>query len=430
MVDSHDSRPYTRRVVDDELDELLADLPAIAIDGAKGVGKTATAVQRAASLFALDRPGGTDLLRAAPDRLTSAPAPVVLDEWQKYTPSWDVVRRAVDEDPRPGRFLLTGSASPRSPGTHSGAGRIVSIRMRPLSLAERGVGVPTVSVAALLSGRRPEVAGETEVDLDTYVAEILAGGFPGMRRGSPRARRAALRTYVERIVDREFEDAGHEPRNPALLRRWLRAYAAATSTTASFERIRDAATAGQGDKPPRSTTVPYRDTLKRIWISDPVPAWLPTTNAFSRLAASPKHHLADPALAAALLDADEDLLLSGRDAGPPVPRDGTLLGGLFESLVALDLRVYAQAAEATVGHLRTGDGAHEVDFIVTGRGRRSVAFEVKLAADVQDADVRHLLWLRDRMGGDLVDAVVVTTGRDAYRRRDGVAVVPAALLGP
>lgn len=421
---------YRRRVVDGELDELLADLPAIAIDGPKGVGKTATALQRAASVFALDQPGGTDLLRADPGRLATAAAPVVVDEWQRYTPSWDVVRRAVDEDPRPGRFLLTGSASPTAPGTHSGAGRIVSLRMRPLTLAERGVGEPTVSLAELLTGRRPDIAGETDIGLGTYVEEILAGGFPGMRRGSPRARRAALRAYVDRLVDRDFEEAGHEPRNPALLRRWLRAFAAATSTTASFERIRDAATAGQGDKPARSTTVPYRDTLERIWVSDPVPAWLPTTNAFSRLAASPKHHLADPALAAALLDANEDVLLSGRDAGPPVPRDGTLLGALFESLVALDLRVYAQAAEAAVGHLRTSDGTHEVDFVVTGRGRRTVAVEVKLSADVQDADVRHLLWLRDRMGEDLVDAVVLTTGRHAYRRRDGVAVVPAALLGP
>ena len=131
-----------------------------------------------------------------------------------------------------------------------------------------------------------------------------------------------------------------------------------------------------------------------------------------------------------MLGVGEDALLSGEDAGPPVPRDGTLLGHLFESLVALSVRVYAQAAEAGVGHLRTAGGKQEVDLIVERDDRRVVAVEVKLSGSVGDRDVRHLLWLRDRLGDALLDAVVVTTGPQAYRRPDGVAVVPAALLGP
>ncbi len=116
--------------------------------------------------------------------------------------------------------------------------------------------------------------------------------------------------------------------------------------------------------------------------------------------------------------------------GSRLPRDGTLLGHLFESLVTSSVRVHAQAAEATVHHLRTRSGGREVDLVVQRRDGRVLAIEVKLTASVRDADVRHLLWLRDRLGADLVDAIVVTTGADAYRRRDGVAVVPAALLGP
>lgn len=106
-----------------------------------------------------------------------------------------------------------------------------------------------------------------------------------------------------------------------------------------------------------------------------------------------------------------------------------MVGGLFESLVALDVRVYAQAAEASVSHLRTRNGDHEVDLIVQGPAGRVLALEVKLAPTVGDKDVRHLHWLRERIGGDLLDAAVITTGPYAYRRSDGIAVIPAALLG-
>lgn len=126
-------------------------------------------------------------------------------------------------------------------------------------------------------------------------------------------------------------------RNPAALRRWLTAYAAASSTTASYEAIRDASTSGQGDKPAKQTVAPYRDALERLWIVDPVPAWLPTRNRLRRLASPLEHQLVDPALAARLLGVGA--LLDASEAGPPIPREGTLLGALFESLVTLDVRV-------------------------------------------------------------------------------------------
>jgi predicted AAA+ superfamily ATPase len=125
-----------------------------------------------------------------------------------------------------------------------------------------------------------------------------------------------------------------------------------------------------------------------------------------------------------------DALLEAGTQGPLTPRDGTLLGQLFESLVTLDVRVHAQADEARVGHLRTHGGEHEVDLIVERGDHRVVAIEVKLARTVRDGDLRHLRWLQDQLGDQLLDAVVITTGPDAYRRPDGIGVVPAALLGP
>jgi uncharacterized protein len=423
-------QPYHRRVVDDELDELMPSLPALALEGPKGVGKTATASRRASTVHRLDDPAQRSIAVADPARLIDGRPPILIDEWQYVPESWDLVRRAVDAGARPGQFLLTGSASPADLSTHSGAGRIVTVRMRPLTLAERGIAAPTVSLRALLSGMRSAVGGQTHVKLEGYVEEILASGFPGLRGLSGRALRAQLDSYLGRIVERDFEKMGHTIRNPAALRRWMAAYAAASSTTASYETIRDAATSGQGEKPAKTATMPYRDVLERLWIVDPVPAWLPTRNQISRLAAPPKHQLVDPALAGRLLGADPRALLDAAPVGPAIPRDGTLLGALFESLVTLDARVYAQAAEASVKHLRTHGGEHEVDLIVERADGRVVAAEVKLARNIDDGDIRHLTWLAEKIGDELLDAIVITTGEEAYRRRDGIAVVPASLLGP
>ncbi|MBA4158828.1 MAG: ATP-binding protein [Gemmatimonadetes bacterium] len=421
---------YQRRILDDELDELLLGLAAVAIEGPKAVGKTATALQRAGTVHRLDDEVQREIARADTRRLLEGVPPILIDEWQRLPESWDLVRRSVDDDPSPNRFLLTGSASPVDPPTHSGAGRIVRVRMRPLSLAERGVEAPTVSLAALLGGRRPRVAGATRVSLRDYTDEILTSGFPAVSRLRGRALRAQMESYVERVVDREFQEVGYAVRNPDALRAWMRAYAAATATTATLETIRDAATAGEADKPSRSVVLAYRAALQRLWLLDPLSAWIPSRNQIARLARPDKHHLADPALAAVLLGLSAEALLSGDDAGLDIPRDGTLLGHLFESLVTQSVRVYAQAAEADVRHLRTDHGRHEVDLVVIRPDQRVVALEVKLARSVADDDVKHLLWLQEQIGADLLDAAVIHTGPEAYRRPDGIAVVPAALLGP
>jgi predicted AAA+ superfamily ATPase len=135
-------------------------------------------------------------------------------------------------------------------------------------------------------------------------------------------------------------------------------------------------------------------------------------------------------LAARLLGATRSALLGNQPLGPPIPRDGTLLSALFESLVTLCVPVYAQNAEATVGHLRTYSGDREVDLIVENQAKRIVAVEVKLKRTIRDEDVRHLHWLKETIGDEMADAIVVNSGESAYRRPDGIGVVPAALLGP
>lgn len=424
---------YTNRIVEQELLALTAQVAAIAIDGPKGVGKTATASRYATTIVQLDDPAKRAIAAADPPLQLTAPKPILLDEWQRLPAIWDAVRRAVDRDATANQFLLTGSASSGDHDTHSGAGRIVRLRMRPLALAERGLDTPTVSLAELLDGTRPRLSGSARMTLADYVEEILASGFPGLRTFRNRALRAQLDGYLERLVDRDFEDAGHKVRRPQTLLRWMRAYAAATATSASFETVRDAATGGQQQKPAKTTSLLYREVLERLWIVEQVPPWLPSRNPFAALAQSPKHHLADPALAARLLNINADALLRGEIGDAPsgfVPHDGTLLGQLFESLVTQSVRVYAQANEASVQHMRTQHGQREVDLIVSRGDRRVVALEVKLTATVTDDDVKQLRWLREKIGVDLMDAIVVTTGPHAYRRPDRIGVVPASLLGP
>jgi predicted AAA+ superfamily ATPase len=420
---------YLRRIVDREIAALLGSLAAVSIEGPKGVGKTETAKRVAKTIRELDDPAIQAIASADVHQLLRGEKPILLDEWQRLPALWDAVRRAVDTSSKPNQFLFTGSANPANPPTHSGAGRIVTVRMRPLALSEREIATTSVSFAELMRGNRAPISGDTTVGLTGYVEEIVRSGFPGMRQLSGRALRAQLGGYLMRIVDRDFQEQGLNVRNPEGLRRWMAAYAAATSTTASFEAIRDASTAGEGNKPAKTTVQPYKDILERLWILEPIPAWVPTRNHLSGLAQPPKHQLADPALAAQLLGLDEQALIDAKKTSYPIPRDGTLLGNLFESLVTLSIRVLAQSVESKVKHLRTKGGQHEVDLIVERSDQKVLAIEVKLSSSINDDDVRNLKWLERKIGADLLDAIVINTGPTAYRRKDGVAVIPASLIG-
>lgn len=421
---------YRRRLIDGYLDSVMHHPVAIAIEGAKGVGKTATAVERSRTVLRLDDPAQLTALTSNLDLVTQVESPVLIDEWQLYPPVWDRVRRAIDD--KAGKvFLLTGSSTaPESARIHSGAGRILGLHMRPLTIVERGIETSTVSIAALLAGEQPEVTGQTEVALPDYVDEIYRSGFPGIRDLPEPLRAKQLPSYLARLISHELPEAGLLVRRPDSLRRWLMAYAAATSSNAGYTTILDAATAGEAEKPARSTVDGFRDFLTRLFILDPLPAWSPAFSPLKRLTFAAKHHLVDPALAATLLGIRKDAVLRGEGSKILPPSAGTWMGALFESLVTQSVRVYAEAAEGTVGHLRTKNTEHEIDLIIERPDGGVVALEVKLSATVDDKDVRHLNWLKGEVGDRLVDRVVITTGSFAYRRSDGVAVVPLALLGP
>ncbi|MDR0878983.1 MAG: DUF4143 domain-containing protein [Treponema sp.] len=419
---------YQPRILDQTLRELAEELPAILIEGAKAVGKTSTAKCLAVETLQMDNTVTRELVGNSPELLERSKKPLLIDEWQRLPVVWDYIRRQVDQNNKGGQFLLTGSAIPRDANIHSGAGRIVRLRMRPLSMAERGLVKPTVSLINLLDSTAV-IDGQSPLKLEEYLREILCSGFPGIRTLSRRAQEAQLDGYIDNIVSREFPEMGQMVRKPDVLRNWLRAYAAATAGTASYQAILDAATPGEHNKPAKNTTLVYRDTLESLWLIDKVEPWLPGGTSFKYLGKTPKHFLADPALSARLLDITPDRLLQGTSITPLGSPEKTITGCLFEALTSLSLKTYALACSARLRHFRTSSGDHEVDFIIE-KGKTIIAVEVKIAPTITDTELRHLHWLTNQFPEYHVVKMVINSGPYAYTRKDGVHIIPLALLGP
>jgi len=429
-------KKYYDRLIEPYLKTLMQEFPAIAVDGLKGVGKTVSTKRLASTVFELDKPRDYDQIANIPDILLSEEAPILIDEWQRIPSVWDYVRRSVDDGAKPGTFLLTGSIANTDTNIHSGAGRIVRRRMYPLSLAERGIEKPTVSLSEMFSAVKPfgtSIFGKTVVASPQYIMEVVTSGLPEFRELSTENRKIAFESYFANMLSHEFIQQGIRLRQPETLLRWLRAYAAAVSTDAGYNEILDASTAGESHKPAAKTTIAYREALENLWLLDELSPWIEGEDFFSGLKRSPKHYLADPAFAAYLLGIDENIVFGGKDWPSRAERFdkkyGSILGRLFEALILLCLNAYASVNNAKLYFVKTQKGDHEIDFIIQ-KDTKVIACEVKFSPMVAPSDGKHLRWFKERIGNECCDAIIITTGAVAYRRNDCIAVVPAALLGP
>jgi len=346
-----------------------------------------------------------------------------LDEWQRTPRVWDAVRRAVDDRGLPGQFILTGSATPNDETQrHSGAGRFGIVRMRTMTLTEKQAVSPSVSVTELLLGTAPRPANSS-VTVRDYLNHIAVGGWPLLAGSDEKAARTYLDGYLDIIVERDIEEVSGGPRNPRLVRRFLHAYAQMVSQTANLStimrRARDEVD-GDADAPSRHTAQIYLDALRRMMIVDEVPAWDPSVRSSKRLTTTPKRHLGDPSLAAALLQMSPERMLADLETA----------GFLFESLVAHDLRIYAEAAGSSCFHYREAEGRLEVDYVLEDRDGDWIGVDVKLGESELDKAADSLHRLADRVARKPKALVVVTGTSLAYTREDGVHVVPLGLLGP
>jgi uncharacterized protein len=393
------------------------------IEGPKACGKTATARQLAASEVLLDvDENARRAIAIDPALVLDGPVPRLLDEWQIEPSIWNHVRRAIDDRLEPGQFILTGSAVPADDVTrHTGAGRITRLRMRPMSLFEMGSSTGRVSLGELLDGSVSSSA-DPGLTVAGIAGEIALGGWPGLRGRSVRDRLFAVRDYLDEIARVDVERVDTTRRDPARVARLLASLARNVATHAAATTL--ARDAGGADSPLKDDTArEYLAALERLMVIEDQPAWAPHLRSRHRLRTAPKRHFVDPSLAVAALRATPDRLLA----------DLNLLGFLFESLVVRDLRIYAQAADAQVSQYRDSGGL-EVDAIVEAGDGRWMAFEVKLGQGQVDTVAASLKRFAERIdtascGSPALLGVIVATGY-AYRREDGVAVIPIGALGP
>jgi predicted AAA+ superfamily ATPase len=415
---------YRSRIADRLVEEALAALGAVVIEGPRACGKTETARQHVASEVLLDvDPQARAAAAIDPALVLDGPTPRLLDEWQREPRLWDSVRRAVDARGLPGQFVLTGSARPTDDvPRHSGAGRFAMVHMRPMTLFEQGYSTGAVSLGTLLDGA-PAASGRCGLGLRDYVERVVVGGWPGLLGRSEKDASVFVRGWLDGIVEHDLEMASGARRDPEMVRRFLRAYAQLVAHPVPLSKIIERARQEQADvdAPSRWAADPYLEALRRLMVVDEVEAWNVTLRSRARLMSVPKRHLVDASLAAALMDCAPERLLG----------DLNTLGYLFESLATRDVRVYAQANHASVFHYRERGGELEVDVVVERRDGEWAGFEVKLGGDLIDEAAAALLRLAQTRVALPPAALVVLTGTEyAYRRKDGVLVVPLGLLGP
>lgn len=409
---------YVPRLVDPLLTALFRELSAVVVVGPRACGKTTTASRRAATVVGLDAQAQAAAFVADPDAaLRGLSEPVLLDEWLEVPGVFGAVRRAVDRDSRPGRFLLTGSVTADlDHGVWPGTGRIVRVPMFGMTQRElrRRTDGPTF-FDRLADGEGLDDPGES-ADLRDYIELAATGGFPRVALGmSAQVRRAWLSSYLDDLLTRdalEAEPGRTRTRDPGRLRAYLEAYALNSAGTPEQKTLHDHAGVA------RDTSRAYERLLSRLLVVDQVPAW--STNRLKRLVTTPKRYVVEPALMMALARVTVDGVLG----------DGDLLGRVLDTFVAAQLRpeVAVAACEPRLHHVRTQGGRREVDLLAELGGGRVIGIEIKATAAPKLDDAVHLAWMRDELGDRFVQGVVLHTGPRVIHLADRIVAAPISTI--
>lgn len=423
---------YKKRVVDEILDFYLESMGVVLIEGPKWCGKTRTGEEHAKSVVKLQDPDNVDKYRAAikakPSILLEGPTPRLIDEWQDFPVLWNAVRHLVDERGEDGQFILTGSVVPcegkkdETPPRHTGTGRIVRMRMRPMSLWESGESTGEISLSALFDGAG-EVSGRSSIGVDEIAHLVCRGGWPqAVLAKTPRAAYMKSSSYVDEVVHEDVHRVDGVERNPDRVRNLLKSLARNISTMATNETILQDLKANDSSISEK-TLSSYLNALRKIFLVEDVPAWSPSLKSRLAIRSAMKRQFVDPSVATAVLGATPRRLLN----------DFRSFGSFFESLCVRDVRVYAQTLDGEVRHYRDQTGL-EADMIVALKDGRWGAVEVKLGADDIDSAAVGLKKLSakvdvGRMGHP--SFLMILTGTDlGYTRDDGVVVCPLGCLRP
>lgn len=424
MVPELATKDYRPRIADGLLANALSRTGAVEIRGPKWCGKTEVALQAASSALMMQDPDESEnnllLADSKPSILLRGAKPRLIDEWQEASQLWDAVRYSVDRKRQPGQYILTGSATPQAQPKHSGAGRIATLDMLPMSLSESGDSTGEVSLRALFDGGS-DIEGKSDADVETLAFLTARGGWPwAVIMDDSESSLETAYDYVSAICDRDISRVDGVARNPQIARLVLREYARVTATQAAQAKIRQDLKL-RGTELSRDTVDSYIAALRKLYVIQELSAWSPSLRAKSRIAKTPTRHFADPSIAVASLGASPGSLL----------HDMSTFGLLFESLCVRDLRVYTQALKGEVFHYHDESGL-EADAVVSLRDGRYALFEVKTGASEIDSGAESLRKLEEKVDSSIMGSpsfsVVIVPGGYAYRRPDGVFVIPITCM--
>ena len=421
-------KKYRNRVVDAILQEKLEGKGAVLIEGPKWCGKTTTAEQIAKSVLYMDDPQSKEqnvnMAALNPKRLLSGETPRLIDEWQIAPKLWDAIRFEVDHRDDLGQFVLTGSAVPPDTKeiTHSGTGRFSWLMMRPMSLYESGESTGEVSLSRLFEGKG-EVDGESKLDLERIAFLICRGGWP---RSIDMRDKIALNQaidYYDAVVHSDINRADGVEKDPERVKRLMRSLARnqgqqiANTAIAADIAVNDESTINQ------ETVASYISALKKIFVVEDMPAWNPNLRSKSAIRTSDTRYFVDASIAAAALGIGPNDLIN----------DLNTMGFLFETMCVRDLRVYAEALGGSVYHFRNKAGL-ECDAVVHLRNGSYGLIEIKLGGEKLIREgVETLTSLTEsidtsKMKEPAFRMILTAADQYAYRREDGICIVPVGCL--
>ena len=428
---------YKHRIADALLDRKLKGNGAVVVEGPKWCGKTTTAEQLAGSVLYMDDPDKiTEHITMAnirPRDLLLGDNPRLLDEWQIAPQLWDAIRFEVDHRKGQGHFILTGSSVPIQEDDdeyipenqkirHSGTGRFGWLRMRPMALYESGESNGTISLKELFTA--PEmIYAKSTLTREDIAYLICRGGWPEALEMDKEIALDKAFDYVDAIAERDMSRVDKTNRSPERVRRLMRSYARNQASQATFETMAEDMRANEPKALDTDTIASYITALRKLFVVEESEAWNPNLRSKTAIRTSNTRYFTDPSIASASLGLGPNDLLN----------DFNTFGLLFETLAVRDLRTYADALMGKVAHYRDVTNL-ECDAVVHLRDGNYGLIEIKIGGDnLIDEGANSLKKLRDKIDTTKMKKpsflmVLIGIGELAYRRNDGVYVVPLGCL--
>lgn len=421
-------KQYRPRIADEILMRKLEGKGAVLIEGPKWCGKTTTAERLATSILYMDDPETKNqniaMSEISPKRLLRGGTPRLIDEWQLAPKLWDAIRFEVDHRGELGQFILTGSAVPADTKeiTHSGTGRFTWLLMRPMSLYESGDSTGEVSLKELFEGAT-EVDGESRLTIDRLAFLVCRGGWPQSVDMRDEIALDQAIDYFDAVVHSDINRADNVQKNPERVKRLMRSYARNQGSQVPNTVLAQDIAVNDEQSISEDTVATYVDALRKIFVVEDMPAWNPNIRSKAAIRSSDTRYFIDPSIAAAALGIGPNDLLN----------DLRTFGFLFEGLCIRDLRVFADSINGEVYHYRDKDG-QECDAVIHLRNGKYGLIEIKLGGDklIEDG-AKSLLAMESKIDTDKMNKpsflmVLTGTGDFAYRRTDGVYVIPIGCL--